>query len=229
MWGEVDHKTIYKSKQYDLFKESRKEITEQIFKVLHASDKQLNTLYTQKYTQAQLLEALFYEMTNAEIVSTTNTSLLGIHYSNFYSIFNRDNFLNKAYREYIVKRLLEEKYLKKECPSINVNDDIRYFVDYINENYLAYHINMLYHIASILLKFKDNDHFKIYMISRIIDKHKDTAISDASQSSLVVDEFDDDAFDDTAYGDESRDSWKNDVIVSMDSWFKKRDKNGNKH
>ena len=41
MWGEVEHKTIYKNRNYDATISNKKLITEEIFNILQASDKQL--------------------------------------------------------------------------------------------------------------------------------------------------------------------------------------------
>jgi ppGpp synthetase/RelA/SpoT-type nucleotidyltranferase len=49
VWGEVEHKTVYKNRNYDGFVESKKNITEVIYDILQASDKQLESLFREVF------------------------------------------------------------------------------------------------------------------------------------------------------------------------------------
>ena len=67
LWGEVEHKTQYKTRAYDPNIRVKKDITEQLFNILQAADKQLVSIFNEKYTADQLLYALFFQQTK-EIV-----------------------------------------------------------------------------------------------------------------------------------------------------------------
>ena len=88
IWGEVEHKTIYKNKNYDADISNKIAITEEVFNILQASDKQLVTLFKKKNSEKHLIYALFYEKTKEIVAQKCGTDILAAHYNGYFQIFS---------------------------------------------------------------------------------------------------------------------------------------------
>ena len=60
VWGEVEHKTIYKNPCYDGYIHKKKELSEALHEVLFASDSQLLSIFQMNESEDTLIQALFY-------------------------------------------------------------------------------------------------------------------------------------------------------------------------
>lgn len=186
LWGEVEHKTIYKNCDYNVNLNSKKIITEEIFNILNASDKQLLTVFSETHDEKQLIQSLFFNQTKLQISSEFSTKILANHYNNFFSIFN-DVETYQMIKEFVGKTLLSDEIIIKNYSNDVFSSEILNLCRLVESKYLDYNIELLYGIYSKIMKFKDFSIFKLFMIEYIAKSfHED------------IDELDsEDAFGDT--------------------------------
>lgn len=188
IWGEVEHKTIYKGSQFAIDLKQRQTITSEVFNILSASDQQLLSLFTHKYTEQDLICGLFAEKTRENVAEATDTEYLAGHYKSFFEIFlqaERDNI-----EDFIAKSLTKTPYGKT---SVNVDDrgtKLLTFVDNINDTFLEYYLQIQYNISQELHDFHDYDEFILYLASVIIKTYSSPDEDDP-------DAIEDDAFSET--------------------------------
>lgn len=208
LWGEVEHKTIYKSQNYEIDKKSKKSITDELFNILKSSDSQLNTLLNTKYDEKKLVFALFFEQTKEIVISNYSSINLGKHYSNFFDLFQGENTIN-AIKEYVSYGLIgkTENYIKKVL-SYDENDESNKLRNLIKETFYKYEIELVYRIFEILYEVKSFEEFYIYLASTLIEKYFDYELEDCS-------EFDDE--NEYIVADKY-----NDIIIYLKQYFKKR-------
>lgn len=199
VWGEVEHKTIYKGRQYSINSQERQTITEEIFNILRASDQQLLALFKNDYTQDDLVCGLFAEQTKDKIKDIAKTEYLAGHYMSFFSIFlptARDNIC-----QYVSAILSNNAlpYIKRE-PNLGAPNDIDIqIVQSIKDSFLEYYLNVQYYIAQQLYVFKDYDEFILYMAKTVstrfaIDEDEDyideDVFSESDNDELPTMEYD---------------------------------------
>ena len=80
VWGEVEHKTIYKGKQYDINPKHEELMTEQIYQILSASDLQLESLFENTHGESDLIKALFFEQTKLAVARKCGSTFLAKYY-----------------------------------------------------------------------------------------------------------------------------------------------------
>lgn len=163
VWGEVEHKTIYKGRQYSLNHQERQTITGEIFNILRASDQQLLALFRNNYTQDDLVYGLFAEQTRDKVKVIAKTEFLAGHYTSFFSIFlpeSKDNIW-----EYVSAALSHSalQYTKYELNLDSPTDNDKKIVSDIKSTFLEYYLKVQYQIAQELYLFKDYDDFLLYM------------------------------------------------------------------
>lgn len=169
IWGEVEHKTIYKRSQYAVDLEQRKTITEEIFNILKASDQQLLVLFTNRYTQQDLVCGLFAEQTRKEIEAICNTEYLAGHYKSFFDIFlwsGKNDIWN-----YVSSTLVEKKYEKRKIEISDENSKISELAEEIKNIFVEYYLQIQYNIAQKLYAFADYDTFVLYLAQTVMRKH----------------------------------------------------------
>lgn len=167
VWGEVEHKTIYKGRQFSINLQERQTITEGIFNILQASDQQLLALFKNSYTQKDLVCGLFAEQTKDKVKSTAKTDYLAGHYTSFFSIF-LSAVENDIYQ--YVAAVLSNKtmHYKKHIPDLGVsNDTDKKIVQRIKDVFLQYYLDVQYCIAQELYDFRDFDEFLLFMVKTI--------------------------------------------------------------
>ena len=201
IWGEVEHKTIYKNKHYDPNIETKRTITEQLFNILKASDKQLVSLFEVENTEKKLLQSLFFVKTKEQIAEEIKTYILAEHYDRFFELF-----LNETYRdygtyqhikEYVAMVLQENEYCRKEPPLVPEVTNNKELVKAIEDTFYEYDLQALYYIASIIYCFQSYEEFLSYLPNYIISSRIDPSINDSEEN---VD------FDDSEDNDESGNS-----------------------
>lgn len=169
MWGEVEHKTIYKNRNYDANISSKKAITEEIFNILQASDKQLLCIFKEQYEEKQLLQALFYERTKTFVNEKCKTDILAKHYSSYFNLFsNNEDF--EVIKQYIAYSLLKKDFLRKEVSFNNLNPVVYELRDRIQSEFRKFNIKCLFYISEIVLKIDEYDSFLIYLSKYLIEQ-----------------------------------------------------------
>lgn len=186
IWGEVDHKTIYKSRDFDPNIETKRSISEELFNILKASDKQLQVLFEEANTEEKLLQSLFFVKTKEEMVEQFKTDILAEHYDRFFKIFSSESD-NALIKDYVIAALQEKKHRRKKVAlqtAISYEDEL---IKEIQNNFYDYDLKGIYHIASIIYNFKSYREFLNYLANCLI-----------GQCTSEIDEFDDadDEFDD---------------------------------
>lgn len=116
VWGEVEHKTVYKNPTYDGFYEQKNYISKTLHDVMMASDRELQTLFKMSETESQLLRSLFFIRTCEAVARKCRTKVLGSHY---YSYFNAFTDIEPIKRFVICA--LSETHFEKEHKVVQVN------------------------------------------------------------------------------------------------------------
>lgn len=187
IWGEVDHKTIYKTRDFDPNIKTKKSISEELFNILKASDKQLQLLFEETITEEKLLQSLFFVKTKKKIAEQIKTDILAEHYDRFFKIFQRENDQERI-KNYVIVALQEKKYTRKKDDSQAVETFENQLIKEIQNKFYEYDLKAIYYVASIIYPFKSYNEFLYYLANRLI-----------SQCKLESDEFGayDDEFDET--------------------------------
>lgn len=167
VWGEVEHKTIYKGRQYSINPREKQTVTGEIFNILRASDQQLLALFKNKYTQDDLVCGLFAEQTRDKVKEIAKTDYLASHYTSFYSIFLPE--LKESIQQYVSAGLSNNtiQYVKKEPRLEQPNDTDKKIIQGIKSIFLEYYIRVQYEIAQELYLFKDYDEFLMFIARTI--------------------------------------------------------------
>ena len=212
VWGEVEHKQIYKGMQYDPQIKEKKIITEAIFSVLESSDLQLKAIFEHKTSLQESINSLFFQYTFKQISNDVNSDFLANHYLSFFEIFKE-----KEYQEHIQiflsRKLNGDKYQRiklsiQETTSVSVEE-------FINR-YAKFDLKVVNGIASVLydgLNFEDFIKFLICKVENIsINNDKDDEALNIS--------FNDDE-DDTNDISSEKEAMKNNIFSIYDKSFTK--------
>ena len=167
VWGEVEHRTIYKGRQYSINHQERQTITGEIFTILKASDQQLLALFKNRYTQKDLVCALFAELTGDQVKRDAKTELLAGHYRSFFDIFLPESKVDIW--AYVSAALSNgtTKYEKKALQLDTATDVELEIIRDIKSAFLEHYLKVQHCIAQELYTFKDYDEFLLYMIKNI--------------------------------------------------------------
>lgn len=170
VWGEVEHKTVYKNKTYDAGIIPKKDFLGEVFNILVASDKQLVSLFSENITTPKLIHALFFQL--------TNTKLLAKYYDIFFKIFT-DNFYEKQIKEYIASFLLEKPYIVKTVDQTILEPQLLEIKKIILEidpsgkrKDYTYTFVCLFEIAKSIWKFQNFEEFCNFSFNAIFLQYK---------------------------------------------------------
>lgn len=161
MWGEVEHKAVYKSQEYAINKREKTSITNQILEILKATDKQLVELYNTKTSESKLTEALFFMKTHKKLNSGKGV-VFARNYERFFNTFG--NSSKAQIRKYVAYQLLDDaSAYKPSKPCYEENSFSRKIKKIIESEFESYDVKMFEKIASYIYKFDDEDDFLGYM------------------------------------------------------------------
>lgn len=168
VWGEVEHKTVYKNPNFDGFIGKKKELTESLHHVLFASDNQLFSIFNMKEDEGTLIESLFFYYTKDNIKEKCETGILAKHYENYFRAFTN---LTQV-KHYIAKKLENQEY---EVNEIKTNQDERYkpLISRVLEEFPEYYIKCLYNIDSVLNSHDSYEDFVQYFVQSVISLDDD--------------------------------------------------------
>lgn len=201
VWGEVEHKTVYKNRNYDGFVDNKRNISEVIYDILQASDKQLVSLYKIEETDEQLLRSLFFNRTREQVTKNCGTDVLANHYTHYFNLFPEISDIKK----YVVC-VLEEKGFERTKISVNKNEESVQLAEKIKREFSIFDLKCIYEIDSILHEVSSFDDFVIYLVDKVI------------VSKEIIDEFDEEfesSFDDSEEDMESSSDKYEDYINKM--------------
>jgi ppGpp synthetase/RelA/SpoT-type nucleotidyltranferase len=213
VWGEVEHKQIYKGIQYDPQIKEKKIITEGIFSVLESSDLQLKAIFEHKTSLQESINSLFFQYTFEQISNEANSVFLANHYLSFFEIFKEKEY-QKHIQIFLSKKLNGDKYQKikmsiQETTSVSVKE-------FINR-YAKFDLEVVNGIASVLydgLNFED-------FIKFLICKVENISINDDEDDAALNISFNDDEDDDTNDISSEKEAMKNNIFSIYDKSFTK--------
>lgn len=194
MWGEVEHKTIYKNRNYDANISSKKAITEEIFNILQASDKQLLSIFKEKYEERQLLQALFYERTKQFVYDKCKTDILAKHYSAYFNLFSNSEEL-EVIKQYVAYSLLEQEFSRKEVELNDLNPVICELKERIKVEFREYNLKCLFYISEIILMIDEYEAFLTYLSKYLIEQSGYGVVDEEEFEGEDV--FDEDTFEES--------------------------------
>ena len=109
VWGEVDHKKVYKQKEYIGEQELIKNLVSQMHSSLRAVDSELKCIYESKKKYKDVLMELLYCLTHENVESACGSALAYDSYLAFQKLFFNDKIPNEP-----LERVLGHKLLKTE-------------------------------------------------------------------------------------------------------------------
>ena len=168
VWGEVEHKTVYKNPTYDGFYEQKNCISKTLHDVMMASDRELHTLFKMSETETQLLRSLFFTRTCESVALKCRTKVLGSHYNSYFKVFNDI----EPIKRFIICALSETPF-EKEQKVIQINGFYDDLCRRVVETFPAFYLECLYNIDCELNNHKDYNSFLIYFLQCVIDDELD--------------------------------------------------------
>ena len=192
LWGEVEHSTIYKNQSLDINKKSKKDLTESIFNVMQAANQQLLTLYTNRYSENDLIRALFFEYTYEEINSKTKTMIFARHYENFFEIFSM--FIFDTVKKYVACCIEngDAKLYNRKKIEFEENDLYSLIASKLDSIYVKFDLEVLFQIASEVIDFVDYEGFLktiAYLYNEEFEKFPHQELSENEIADELVKKF----------------------------------------
>ena len=211
IWGEVDHKTIFKSRDFDPNIDTKRLISEELFNILMASDKQLQILFNEKIKEEQLLQAMFFIKTKNIVEEQIKTDILAEHYERFFKIFSTKIDRN-AIKKYVATALKDERYDKIQFDHQQTKDIVLELSKEIDNIFYRYDLDAIYHIANIIYYFDSYVDFRHYLLNRLVN-----------ECTPENDEFGNTEFDEDSEENSSKPSIKETVIGILSQHIRRKE------
>lgn len=163
VWGEVEHRTVYKNPTYDGFFDEKKKISQTLHDAMMASDHELLVLFNMRESENQLLRSLFFCKTNEEVAKNCKTRVLGEHYNSYFLSFPDI----KPIVNYLVCSLSGTEYHK---PAIKVESDEYYdkLSKAVSDTFPRFFIECLFNIDSVLYQYESYEAFLIHFLQMVV-------------------------------------------------------------
>lgn len=168
VWGEVEHRTVYKNPIYDGFYEKKKSISETLHDVMLASDRELHILFNMKETEDQLLRSLFFCRTSESVSKKCRTNVLGGHYNSYFRAFEDI----EPIKNYLICALSGKEY-QKEHKNVVSNDFYNQLIEAINNTFPPFYLECLFNIDSELNTHQDYNSFLVYFLQHVVHAETD--------------------------------------------------------
>ena len=168
VWGEVEHKTVYKNPVFDGFIEKKRQISSTLHDSMMASDKELFTLFNMKETKTQLIQSLFFCETSKQVGELCKTDVLGVHYNSYFLAFSNLNDIKR----YIVCKLSETAFEKTHV-TVESNEFYDALKEEVKKVFPKFYLGCLYNIDSVLHVQESYDDFLVFFLQHIIKEEKD--------------------------------------------------------
>ncbi len=189
VWGEVEHKTVYKNPTFDGYIDKKREIVEALYDVLLASDKELFSVFNMGETEEHLIRSLFFCKTKDIIKEKCNTSILAYHYQRYFNVFK----VIDPYRQYVIDALSGKEYARN---TIIPNNDHHYdrLKDAVLKEFPLFFISSIFEIDSLINEHKDFEAFLYYFLKTVFPDIAENDAFDEEYNRKTV--WDDDERDD---------------------------------
>lgn len=221
IWGEVEHKAIYKNRDYDADILNKKAITEEVFNILRASDKQLVSLFKKQNDERQLTYALFYEKTKKVIVEKTGTDILARHYNGYFEVFSdSENF--KHIKRYVAHALLENEFVRQTVSTETSDRRVEELNKKITDEFLEYNLKCLYYIYELIYDVPDFRSFTLLLSKYLLEVY---AHSEDDGTDAFGGDGEDDEMDAFGEHDEESQDYTVSVLTMLEDKIGGRKKN----
>lgn len=181
VWGEVEHKLIYKKEKYDSRIYLKEQLIREMYSVLGGVDRQLGSIFKDKITIPEVKKEMFYLYSNESINDSEN--LLGEHYNNFFKIISLLENYKELLNKYLSEKILDENCcVEKHCIQ---EEEVKDF-DIYNSAIDQYKLSMVFQIASVLYEFKNKEDFLNCLVTAL---QKRTVIGDEDDEEDDEDKF----------------------------------------
>lgn len=177
VWGEIEHRTVYKNPTYDGFFEEKKRISKTLHDAMMASDKELHILFNMKESEEQLLKSLFFCKTCNEVAAACKTHVLGEHYNTYFMSFKDIEPIKK----YLVCNLSGVKFERMEVKT-EADDFYKTLSEAVKNTFPSFFIECLFHIDALLHIHSSYDSFLLYFLQNVIKKEDDDFDEDYSRA-----------------------------------------------
>lgn len=217
VWGEVEHKTIYKNPYYNGLIESKKNIVETLYNIFKTSDNQLQLLFTMEEKEEQLLNSLFFCYSEDQVEAMCGTSILGNHYVRYFSIF-KDNSLLK---QYILCHLSGKEYerITYTATDSELTKSVR---NRVLDEVDTYKLSCLFNIGNVLYSYASIEDFAYHLVSVFVHDEQDEFDDERKEN------FCDDVEDEETNQSQTTDDPVELYVVQIKAYFKDANKkNGN--
>lgn len=168
VWGEVEHKTVYKNPTFDGYIDKKREITQALYSVLQASDKELLSIFTMQESEEQLIRSLFFCQTKHEIEARCNTNILASHYERYFNVFGDIT----QYRQFVAAGLMRQRRPKVVIED-NIGGTYDELINAVEKEFPHFYLKCLYEIDSIIHQHSSYEAFLKYMMQHIFHLEND--------------------------------------------------------
>lgn len=161
VWGEVDHKIIYKARGFDSRLVFINQVIESLWGIIEGADNQLSCIFQSNVNEVKTKQELFYTITSGGM----EDKILYKHYSNFFSLLERTSNYMEYINQYLGYSLLnkDDKFKKKNLRTMQSNK----FTEKINQKADIYKLDRVCEIAKYIFDFENNDQFISYILDEI--------------------------------------------------------------
>lgn len=171
VWGEVEHKTVYKNPSFDGYINKKREISGALYDVLLASDRELFSLFNMKESEHQLIRSLFFCKTQDIIREKCKTSILAYHYERYFNVFTEI----EPFKAFVIESLSERTWNRQRIEPVidHIYDKL---VEAVNMEFPHFYINCIYEIDSLINEHESLESFMYYFLKAAlpdIEKHDD--------------------------------------------------------
>lgn len=176
VWGEVEHKTIYKNPCYDGYVEKKKELSEALHEVLFASDNQLLSIFQMNESENTLIQALFYIYTKDIIEESCRTKILANHYENYFNSFDHIEII----KDFVSKKMSNQPFEQEIVEIGELTEKEKKVLLFVNQLFPRFYTNCLFQIDSVLHSHESYDTFMKYFMKHVIKIEEDDVFPDGS-------------------------------------------------
>jgi len=152
VWGEVEHKIIYKARDYDSRLAFKKQLIESLWKILEGTDEQLIKVFESKGDEQKIKKELFYMITS----KGKSNEILAQHYDNFFILTECASNFIESIDEYIGYYLLKKK---NDFKLKDIRQELHKSTDTIKKNIDLMDVSprMVFSVATSMIPFLEND------------------------------------------------------------------------
>lgn len=166
VWGETEHKNVYKNISYDGYVVEKGKIAESLYHILQSSDKQLLSLFDMEESEAQLIRSLFFCYTKEAIAHECKTNVLAIHYTNYFRAFGDVEII----KPFVICKLSGSAYIRTK---VSVDNSLNWLRDKLLSEFPYFYLYTIFQIDSIIHEHDSFDTFLLYFLESVFHQEKE--------------------------------------------------------